>query len=191
MKELGRGTLATIIETTGLTNQFLVLFSILSLCCFTEGYCYISNVLIGPILRDQMLTPAVESLVKSFYIVGLILSVPCCAFFPSRSKKTIISTFACLAFLAGIIYKLHTSIYCIYLGNFAIGLSVGSIIVVGSSLASEICSKHYRTYCLTWSWMFLPIGEIAACLVSEYFNVYEKPSNITYQKLPYIFLVNR
>ena len=167
-----------IIEATQISNQYILLFSLLSVAAFIEGFVHITNVLVSPIIEHSWRLGSVfKGFMMTSYFSGLIVSAFIINWVNKKGRKNalILANLKCLVGSVMLIYS--TTALHLITSNFIIGIGVGSLMITSTSLASEISSKAYRSFAFTWIWLFFPIGEIFGCFLSETFNVYAKQSS--------------
>jgi hypothetical protein len=165
--------LDNIIEGVSFNMTHFNLFLLLMIFCTADGYTMISNSLIIPELEKQWdLSKSEKSLIGGSIFLGFMLGAGLSGLASCRGRQLAIQLGLTISTIGAFFSISSTTSFSIIFNNFIIGIGIGISLPCGMSIVAEVCNSKMRSYFLTYVWILFPIGEIAACLVSEHFKIF-------------------
>lgn len=165
--------LDNIIECASFNMTHLNLFLLLMIFCLADGYTMISNSLIIPELEKQWdLSKSEKSLIGGSIFLGFMLGAGLSGLASCRGRQLAMQLGLTISTIGAYFSISSTTSFSIISNNFIIGIGIGISLPCGLSIVAEICNSKMRSYFLTYVWILFPIGEIGACLVSQYFKIF-------------------
>ena len=148
---------------------------LMAIYCSGEGYVMIATSLIMPIIdKTWKLTEFQKGFIGGSIFLGFMIGALCVGIVSDRKGRKVAFTVGCIFSMIGAVLGVFSSDWIIMsVTNAIVGVGIGISIPSCMSLISEVTNHYARSMIMSWVWIFFPVGEIVACYVAKYYQVYD------------------
>ena len=148
---------------------------LMAIYCSGEGYVMISTSLIMPVIdKSWNLTEFQKGFIGGSIFLGFMFGALSVGIVSDSKGRKIAFTLGCIFSIIGSILGVFSKNWInLSATNIIVGFGIGISIPSCMSLISEVTNDYSRSYMMSLVWIFFPVGEIVACYVAKYYQVYD------------------